>query len=271
MSGMGSDGMDLDDGESLFGNPHRQAGTKRHRSGFPGGFPSDAPPPPRQRPPPSASTSKPIEILRPLPLTLNELYSGAQKKFKTSRRLLSGQTEERTLDVNVVKGWKIGTKIRFPGAGNEDPGSGTSQDIVFVVEEKPHDTFTREGDDLIYNLHIPLSHALLGLPKKSTGLFGTSAASVPPPSTVTSLDGRKIVIPVPYPNPSSPSDKTTPLKPGQQIVISGEGMPISRKTAPKKIGDLIVKLQIDFPTEVDLAPMGGQAGLDKFRRVLEGR
>lgn len=48
------------------------------------------------------------------------------------------------------------------GKGDELPGQ-PAQDIVFVVRQKPHPTFTREGDDLVTQMRIPLRWGLLSL------------------------------------------------------------------------------------------------------------
>jgi len=48
-------------------------------------------------------------------------------------------------------GWKDGTKITFEGEGDESAGV-LPADIVFVVKTKPHDRFTRDGDNLLYEV-----------------------------------------------------------------------------------------------------------------------
>jgi DnaJ family protein B protein 4 len=188
--------------------------------GMPGGMPSERQSSGRQS---STSTpaSAPSETTRPLKLSLEELYSGTTKHLKVSRRLLGGSTEEKVLEIQVLPGWKSGTKIRFPRAGNEQP-NGEAQDLVFVVEEKPHEVFTREGDDLICRLKIPLVDALTGVDGKKT---------------VVALDGRKLQIPLPG----------GVVKPNQETRIPNEGMPIRKQGSVKKKGDLIVRWDVVFP------------------------
>lgn len=188
--------------------------------GMPGGMPSERQSP-RHQSSTSTSTSAPSETTRPLKLSLEELYSGTTKHLKVSRRLLNGSTEEKVLEIQVLPGWKSGTKIRFPRAGNEQP-NGEAQDLVFVMEEKPHEVFTREGDDLICRLRIPLVDALTGVDGKKT---------------VAILDGRKLQIPLPG----------GVVKPNQETRISNEGMPIRKQGSTKKKGDLIVRWDVIFP------------------------
>ncbi|KAF9041019.1 HSP40/DnaJ peptide-binding protein, partial [Hymenopellis radicata] len=178
-----------------------------------------------------SSSSAPAEITRPLRVSLKELYEGTVKHLKVGRRLLNGTTEDKVLDIHIHPGWKSGTKIRFARAGNEQP-SGESQDLVFVVEEKPDDTFSREGNDLICKVPIPLLEALTGSPsKKVVGL----------------LDGRKLQVPVP----------SGIVKPGQETTIPGEGMPIRKDGAVKSKGDLIVKWNVVFPERLTSAQKEG--------------
>ncbi|KAJ3780774.1 hypothetical protein GGU10DRAFT_134077 [Lentinula aff. detonsa] len=182
---------------------------------------------PRTKPRPSrnASYSKqssaPPEITRPLKVSLQDLYSGAVKHLKVGRRLLNGSTEDKILDIQVHPGWKSGTKIRFARAGNEQ-ANGEAQDLVFVVEEKPHDTFKREGNDLVCHISIPLREALTHDGGKKQ---------------VETLDGRKIQANIP----------AGVVKPGQETTVQGEGMPIRKDGTVKKKGDLIIKWNVVFP------------------------
>lgn len=59
----------------------------------------------------------------------------------------------------------------FVCAGDEQPGQGAS-DVVFVIDEKPHPLFKREGNDLIYTHRLPLVEALSGTELKIPHLDG---------------------------------------------------------------------------------------------------
>lgn len=203
--------------------------------GMPGGMPNGSSRGGR-RPASPAPSAGPSEITRPLKVSLEDLYNGATKRLKVGRKLLNGSTEDKVLEIQVYPGWKSGTKIRFPKAGNEQP-HGEAQDLVFVVEEKPHDRFKREGNDLIANVQIPLVDALTGGSGKKV---------------IEHLDGRKLQIPVPG----------GIVKPGMTTTISGEGMPIRKEGSTKKKGDMIVKWDVVFPTSLTPAQKEG------IRKVL---
>ncbi|KAM0791792.1 hypothetical protein ACM66B_004055 [Microbotryomycetes sp. NB124-2] len=189
---------------------------------------------------------KPPEIVKQLPVSLEDLYKGTTKKLRVTKKRRAGGEEANTLEINVKPGWKAGTKIRFNGAGHETAGG--AQDMVFVIEEKPHERFKRDGDDLVVEVSVPLIEALCG---PSSG--GSTSKSL------TTLDGRTIKYELPYPNARTGGK---PLQPGQTVKVPNEGMPISRKTSTKKKGDLLVKVNIVFPNNVTASQAEG------LRRVL---
>jgi DnaJ family protein B protein 4 len=162
-------------------------------------------------------------IQRQLPCSLEELYKGTSKRLKVTRRLrdASGQTvtAEKILTVDIKPGWKAGTKIKFAGEGDELP-DGRAQDIEFVLQEKPHDTFRREGDDLHMTITLSLVEALTGYERK-----------------ITTLDGRTLRV-----------SNTKVTQPDQETRFSNEGMPISKR--PNAKGDLIIHFKVNFPREL---------------------
>lgn len=204
-------------------------------SGMPGDMPRNRSSPLRSdtfpgTPPTSVPKSeKPTEIIKPLKVSLEDLYNGGVKHLVVNRKLLNGSIDAKTLDIQILPGWKSGTKIRFPKAGNEVPRPDDAQDLVFVVEEKPHKVFRREDNDLVASLEIPLVEALAG--------------PLPPDTkekVLEALDGRKLRVPLP----------AGVVKPGQQTKIQGEGMPIRKDGATRTKGDLIVEWHVVFPSSL---------------------
>ncbi|KAF9606266.1 hypothetical protein IFM89_024087 [Coptis chinensis] len=158
-----------------------------------------------------------------LPCSLEDLYFGTTKKMRISRTVadMYGKpgTEEEILTIDVKPGWKKGTKITFPEKGNREHGV-VPGDLVFVIDEKPHGVYRRDGNDLVMNQRISLVHALTGQTLN-----------------LTSLDGRNVTIPI-----------TSVVQPGFEMVIPGEGMPISKE--PGKKGNLRIKFDIKFPSRL---------------------
>ncbi|PWA54338.1 hypothetical protein CTI12_AA434930 [Artemisia annua] len=177
----------------------------------------------------------PVENL--LACGLVDLYKGAKKKMKISRTVLDSfgkvRTVEEILTIEIRPGWKKGTKITFPEKGNQEPGV-IAADLIFVVDEKPHEVFTREGNDLVVNQEISLVEALTG---KTVEL--------------TTLDGRNLLIPV-----------TEMVKPGDELTVPNEGMPISKD--PRKKGNLRIKFDVRYPSRLTSEQKSD------LRRVLGG-
>ena len=86
-----------------------------------------------------------------LEVSLEELLTGVTKHV----RLSGSHSQEHVMNVEVKKGWREGTRITFPGAGLK-AGGHAAQDIMFVVKEKKHSHFRREGSNLVYTAEITL-------------------------------------------------------------------------------------------------------------------
>lgn len=160
-----------------------------------------------------------------LPTTLEEMYKGSTRKMKISRTIYDAASGKATrvsevLTIDIKPGWKAGTKITFAEKGDEHPGR-EAADIVFQIDEKPHPTFKRDGNDLIYTHRLPLVDALSGTTVQLQG-----------------LDGSPIRVPV---------DEV--ITPDTVKVVRGKGMPISK--TPGQHGDLRIKFKIDFPRRLD--------------------
>lgn len=99
-------------------------------------------------------------LVRDLKVSLEEVLTGCTKKMKISRKRLNPdgrttRTEEKILEVQIRKGWKEGTKITFAKEGDETSRN-IPADIVFVLKDKPHPVFKREGSDIVYTAKVPL-------------------------------------------------------------------------------------------------------------------
>lgn len=69
--------------------------------------------------------------------------------------------ERKVLHVHVDRGVRSGHKIDFRGEGDQTPGVQPG-DVVFEIEQKPHDRFQRKDDDLFFHAEVDLSTALAG-------------------------------------------------------------------------------------------------------------
>ncbi|KAJ8951935.1 hypothetical protein NQ318_013601 [Aromia moschata] len=110
--------------------------------------------------PTETKTKSRIQLSRhDLYVSLDDITKGCQKKMKISRKVLQpdGTTrkEDKVLTINVKPGWKAGTKITFQREGDQGRNK-IPADIVFIIRDKPHPLFKREGSDIRYTAKISL-------------------------------------------------------------------------------------------------------------------
>lgn len=158
-----------------------------------------------------------------LQVTLEEVLKGCTKKMKINRKVIGPggmeRKEDKVLTVNVKPGWKAGTKITFPREGDQNQNTIPS-DIVFIIKDKPHKHFKRDGVDVHYSAKISLKDALCG-------------CMVPVPT----LEGEDITLRI-----------NDVVSPSTHRRIASRGLPYPKDVG--KRGDLIVNFDIAFPTSV---------------------
>uniref|UniRef100_A0A0R3RYY0 DnaJ homolog subfamily B member 13 n=1 Tax=Elaeophora elaphi TaxID=1147741 RepID=A0A0R3RYY0_9BILA len=160
-------------------------------------------------------------------VSLEDIYKGCTKKMKITRKVLApdGQStriEDKVLTINIKPGWKSGTKITFPKEGDQHPGR-VPADIVFVIKDKHHPKFKREGADIRYTHKLALRDALCG-----------TVVHIP------TLDGT-----------TYPMRINDVIRPNMTRRLTGQGLP-NPKMAGRR-GDLIVEFDVKFPDSLSSA------------------
>lgn len=169
---------------------------------------------------PGPKISEPIIIK--VECTLSELYNGTVKIIEWTRKRFNSNKElvnnSKRFTITINPGWKKGTKVIFPGEGDESLVA-TAPDLVFMIEEKvdAKSGYTREGNNLVYTYRISLADAL-------------SDCSLQVPT----FDNRILSFACPE-----------VVSPYYEKRIHGEGMPISK--SPGNRGDLVIRFHILFP------------------------
>ncbi len=69
--------------------------------------------------------------------------------------------QEEVIPIKIPAGVSDGMQLSMSGKGNEVAG-GIPGDLLILVEEGPDDTFERDGNNIIYELHISFVDAALG-------------------------------------------------------------------------------------------------------------
>ncbi|MEX2536377.1 MAG: molecular chaperone DnaJ [Trueperaceae bacterium] len=120
-----------------------------------------------------------------------------------------------TVTVNLPRGIDGGYRLRVPRQGNAGVDGGPAGDLYVYIDLEPHEHFTRESDDLHFELHVGVAQAALG-----------SSFEVP------TMDGPEIV------------DLPPGTQPGTELRIRGKGMPRLRQVG---MGDQLVTVRVDVP------------------------
>jgi molecular chaperone DnaJ len=72
------------------------------------------------------------------------------------------QLEEETISIRIPAGVAEGMQLSMTGKGNVPSRGGVAGDLLIVVEEEEDATLKREGNNVVFDLHISLSDAALG-------------------------------------------------------------------------------------------------------------
>lgn len=99
-------------------------------------------------------------VVHELRVSLEEIFHGCTKRMKITRRRLNPdgktlRTEDKILNIIIKRGWKEGTKITFPKEGDETPEN-IPADIAFVLKDKGHPHFKRDGSNIVFTAKISL-------------------------------------------------------------------------------------------------------------------
>ena len=211
----GTEGMDIDI-EELIGGIGNRGGAQ---FGRPNSFNYGSGPGPSKQ---ARVQDKTIE--KEVPVSLEEISKGAEKKMKISRRIQHDDgrvtNEEKVLKITIKPGWKAGTKVTFNQEGDKVPGK-IPADIAFIIRDKPHPIFSRDGANLKYTYKIPLREALCG-----------TLVQVP------TLEGKKVGL----------NCGGEVIKPTTSKRLQGYGLPFPKE--PHRRGDLIVNFEVLFPDQL---------------------
>ena len=148
-------------------------------------------------------------------IALEDFFRGSNRKMKLTDR---NSPSYKILELPIRPGLKPGSKIKFSGIElNADRVVG---DIHFIVEQKPHPTFTRQGDDLLTTVDIDLYESLCGWERN-----------------LTSICGKNVRV-----------RSSTPTGPNWKECYAGLGMPKNKRSSER--GDLWVGVNVSYPANL---------------------
>ena len=87
---------------------------------------------------------------------------------------------EELIEIEIPAGVAEGMQLSMSGNGNAGAKGGSAGDLLISIEEKPHDHFVRNGDNMIYELYLNFADASLGTSIEVPTLDGKVKIKVPP-------------------------------------------------------------------------------------------
>ncbi len=131
---------------------------------------------------------------------------------------LGVQKKQEEIAINVPAGIQDGEMIRMSGKG-EGVAHGIAGDLYVKIHVKAHELYHREGNNLVMNLDVKLTDALLGATYTSK-----------------SLDGKPMEIKIPE-----------GVKFGDILRMKEKGIPSLNRG---RVGDLLININIKTPTRL---------------------
>lgn len=130
---------------------------------------------------------------RPQPKGANVAYRlavGFEDAVKLAPQRIT-LSDGKTIDLKLPQGVENGTQMRLTGKG--EPGPGGNGDAIVTIEIKPHPFYTRDGDDVRFDLPVSLDEAVLGARVRVPTPDGAVMLTIPKGSSsgkVLRLKGR---------------------------------------------------------------------------------
>ncbi len=108
--------------------------------------------------------------------------NGSGKKITASCNVCKGEgrtIDEELIEIEIPAGVQEGMQLSMRGKGNAGKGGGPNGDLLISIEEKQHDTLTRDGINIVYDLHLNFADAALGTQVEVPTLTGNVKIKIP--------------------------------------------------------------------------------------------
>jgi curved DNA-binding protein len=116
-------------------------------------------------------------------LGLEEAYHGGRKSISLQEQVPTPggmpQMRTKTLDVNIPKGVKDGSRIRLSGQGNPGRGGGPAGDLYLKIRLARHPHYKVDGKTIIHELSLTPWEAVLGTKLRVPTLDGAVEMNIP--------------------------------------------------------------------------------------------
>jgi molecular chaperone DnaJ len=89
-------------------------------------------------------------------------------------------SKEDMITVKIPAGVSDGMQLSMSGKGNEAPGGGIPGDLIILIEEQEDRELKRDGNNLVYDLHISFIDAVLGTSVEVPSIGGKVRIKIEP-------------------------------------------------------------------------------------------
>ena len=89
------------------------------------------------------------------------------------------EKKESIIEIEIPAGVEEGMQLSMQGKGNEAPGGGVAGDLIIAIEEIEHEHLVRNGTDLLYQLGITFSDAVIGKTIEIPMVTGKAKIKIP--------------------------------------------------------------------------------------------
>ncbi len=87
---------------------------------------------------------------------------------------------EETITINIPAGVSEGMQLSMAGKGNAAPNGGIPGDLIILIEEIQHEFLKREGNNVVYDLHVSIPDAALGASVEVPTIDGKAKIKIEP-------------------------------------------------------------------------------------------
>ncbi|MES3019476.1 MAG: molecular chaperone DnaJ [Bacteroidota bacterium] len=87
---------------------------------------------------------------------------------------------EETININIPAGVSEGMQLSMSGKGNAAARGGISGDLIILIEELTHEFLKREGNNVIYDLHVSFIDAAIGSSVEVPTIDGKAKIKIEP-------------------------------------------------------------------------------------------
>jgi len=147
--------------------------------------------------------------------------------------------KESVVSAKIPAGVHAGNYMTLKGEGNAARRGGQTGDLIVLIDEKEHELFIRDEDDIYLELGVNIAQAVLGTEIEIPTLTGKVNLKIPPGS-----------------------------QSGKLLRLRGKGIP---RVNSHMVGDQLVKIQVETPLKLSKQEKDLYSQLDKFYAEQKGK